>query len=388
MAHDPRILISGASIAGPTLAYWLVRNGFRPTVVERSPALRPGGNGVDIRGSSVRIAERMGVLPALRERATDIRELTFVDAADRRVAGMSTRIFNADGDIEIMRGDLAQVLYEATADDVEFAFGDSIAAITQRPDAVEVTFDSGKQAEFDLVIGADGLHSRTRNLAVTPEADALHHLGVYFATARVDAALGRPHAVTLYNTPGKVAGVYRSGAHDGATAFFAFREARVLDVDHRDENAQKALLSAYFDDRAWQVPALLEQATADDGFYFDAVSQVRLPAWSSGRVALVGDAGYCATLLSGAGAALAIEGAHLLATELAAAGGDHRIAFHRYERTLRPTVLRAQRSVRASSSMLIPATGGHIWLRNQLTRLMVLQTLASRVYRPVAVRAA
>ncbi|MEU1996471.1 FAD-dependent monooxygenase [Nocardia gamkensis] len=388
MAHDPRILISGASIAGPTLAYWLVRNGFRPTVVERSPALRPGGNGVDIRGSSVRIAERMGVLPALRERATDIRELTFVDAADRRVAGMSTRIFNADGDIEIMRGDLAQVLYEATADDVEFTFGDSIAAITQRPDAVEVTFDSGEQAEFDLVIGADGLHSRTRNLAVTPEADALHHLGVYFATARVDAGLGRPHAVTLYNTPGKVAGVYRSGAHDGATAFFAFREARVLDVDHRDENAQKALLSTYFDDRAWQVPALLEQATADDGFYFDAVSQVRLPAWSSGRVALVGDAGYCATLLSGAGAALAIEGAHLLATELAAAGGDHRIAFHRYEQALRPTVLRAQRSVRASSSMLIPATGGHIWLRNQLTRLMVLQTLASRVYRPVAVRAA
>jgi 2-polyprenyl-6-methoxyphenol hydroxylase-like FAD-dependent oxidoreductase len=241
MAHDPRILISGASIAGPTLAYWLVRHGFRPTVVERSPALRPGGNGVDIRGSSVRIAERMGVLPRLRERATDIRGLTFVDAADRRVAGMSTRIFNADGDIEIMRGDLAEVLYEATA---------------------------------------------------------------------------------------------------------------------------------------------------DDGFYFDAVSQVRLPAWSSGRVALVGDAGYCATLLSGAGAALAIEGAHLLATELAAAGGDHRIAFHRYEQALRPTVPRAQRSVRASSSMLIPATGGHIWLRNQLTRLMVLQTLASRVYRPVAVRAA
>ncbi|WP_159847838.1 FAD-dependent monooxygenase [Nocardia sp. CY41] len=388
MTHEPRILISGASIAGPTLAYWLVRNGFRPTVVERSPELRPGGNGVDIRADSVRIAERMGVLPRLRERATDIRELTFVDAADRRVAGMSTRTFNADGDLEIMRGDLAQVLYEATADDVEYAFGDSIAELIQRPDAVEVTFDSDRQAEFDLVLGADGLHSRTRNLAVTPEADALHHLGVYFATARVDAELGRPHSVTLYNTPGKVAGVYRSGTHDTATAFFAFRASRTLEVDHRDQNAQKDLLRDYFDDRDWQVPALLDQAVADDGFYFDAVSQVRIPAWSNGRVALVGDAGYCATLLSGAGAALAIEGAHLLATELAAAAGDHRIAFRRYERTLRPTVLRAQRSVRVSSAMLIPATGGHIRLRNQLTRLMVLQTLASRVYRPVTVRAA
>lgn len=388
MAHEPRILISGASIAGPTLAYWLVRNGFRPTVVERSPALRPGGNGVDIRANSVRIAERMGVLPRLRERATDIRELTFVDAADRRVAGMSTSTFNGDGDLEIMRGDLAQVLYDATADDVEFTFGDSIAAIDQHEGGVEVTFDSGKQAEFDLVLGADGLHSRTRNLAVAPEADALHHLGVYFATARIDTELGRPHSVTLYNTPGKVAGVYRSGAHDTATAFFAFREHRVLEVDHRDQDAQKALLRGYFDDQAWQVPTLLDQAAADDGFYFDAVSQVRIPAWSKGRVALVGDAGYCATLLSGAGAALAIEGAHLLATELAAAGGDHRIAFRRYEQALRPTVLRAQRSVRASSSMLIPATGGRIWLRNQLTRLMVLQSLASRVYRPVEVRAA
>ncbi|MBF6190855.1 hypothetical protein U3653_10810 [Nocardia sp. CDC186] len=133
MAHEPRILISGASIAGPTLAYWLVRNGFHPTVVERSPALRAGGNGVDIRADAVRIAERMGVLPRLRERATDIRELTFVDAADRRVAGISTSTFNAEGDIEIMRGDLAQVLYEATADDVEYSFGDSIAAITQHP---------------------------------------------------------------------------------------------------------------------------------------------------------------------------------------------------------------------------------------------------------------
>lgn len=388
MPNNPRVLISGASIAGPALAFWLARNGFQPTVVERAPTLRDGGNGVDIRGDSVRIATEMGILPALRERATDIRDLTFVDAADRRVAGLPTSTFNAEGDIEIMRGDLARVLYDATAGDVDYTFGDSIATLAQRPDGVDVTFDSGRQAEFDLVIGADGLHSRVRNLAVRPEAEALHHLGIYFATARVDAELGRPRSVVLYNTPGKVAGVYRSGNHDLATAFFAFREPRVLDVDHRDQAAQKSLLHRYFDDLGWRVPTLLDQASADEGFYLDAVSQVRIPTWSNDRIALVGDAGYCATLLSGAGAALALEGARLLAGELAAADGDHRVAFARYQDKLRRTVLERQRSVRASSAMLIPAARSHIWLRNKLTRLSVLRSTAARVYRPTPAEAA
>ncbi|MEV0250867.1 FAD-dependent monooxygenase [Nocardia sp. NPDC050712] len=388
MPNNPRILISGASIAGPALAYWLAQSGFRPTVVERAPRPRPGGNGVDIRGESLRIAELMGLLPRLRERATDIRDLTFVGADGRRAAGMPTSTFNEGDDIEIMRGDLAEVLHEATADRADYVFGDAIRTLTQRPGAVEVTFESGREAEFDLVVGADGLHSRVRELAIAPEAAALHHLGLYFATGQVDLDLGTPGAVVLHNSPGHVAGVYRSAAHDIATGFFMFREPRLLDIDHRDQEAQKAVLRSHFDTGAWQLPQLLAQATVSPDFYFDSVSQIRIPHWSRGRVTLVGDAGYCATLLSGAGASLALEGAHRLAAELSTAHGDHVAAFDRYESALRPTVAKRQRSVRASSAMLVPATGTRIWLRNQLTRLMVLQPLAARVYQPTPTRAA
>jgi 2-polyprenyl-6-methoxyphenol hydroxylase-like FAD-dependent oxidoreductase len=376
-----RVLISGASIAGPALAYWLARRGFRPTVVERFGELRPGGNGVDIRGASVGIAERMGILPELRRHATQIDDTTFVDAGDRRTANIPMTTFNAGGDIEIMRGDLGRVVHDATKDDVEYVFGDSIIAIDDHGPAVTVTFDSGEVREFDLVVGADGLHSAVRGLTFGPDSEAMHHLGLYFAIASADPQLGRDRSVVLYNTPGKAAGVYRSGNHAGATAFFAFREPAVLDFDFRDGDQQKDIIRDRFAGQGWHVPALVERAVADDRFYFDSVSQIRMPRWSKGRVTLVGDAGYCATLLSGAGASLAFEGAHLLAAELEAAGGDHTVAFRRYEEKFRPTVKQRQASVRASAAILIPRSRAGIWTRNQFTRLMGLQTAASFVYR-------
>ncbi|RJO75196.1 FAD-dependent oxidoreductase [Nocardia panacis] len=386
MPNSRNVLISGASIAGPALAYWLQRNGLRPTVVERAPAPRPGGNGVDLRGASIGIAERMGILPTLRARATDIRDLVFVDAAGDIAATIPTSSFNAPGDLEIRRGDLSEALHAATGD-VEYRYDDTVNSLTQQPDGVAVTFGSGREEMYDLVVGADGLHSRVRNLAVIPEAEATHHLGYYFAVGEVEPDFTAPGAVTLYNEPGRAAGVYRSAAHQDATAIFFFREPLALDFDHHDREAQIALLRRYLDSDGWHVRELVDAAAASAGFYLDAVSQIRIPHWTSGRVALVGDAGYCATLLSGAGATLALEGAHRLAIELAATA-DHRVAFARYEAAMRPIVTKRQRATRVSGALLVPAARSHIRLRNRLAKLLTTEPIAAALFRQSSSRAA
>lgn len=218
-----------------------------------------------------------------------------------------------------------------------------------------------------------------RNLAVLPEREAVHPLGLGFASATIDVDFGADRSVTLHNTPGRVAGVYRSGNHRAAQAFFAFHAPRDFEFP-RERHAQIDLLREQFAGTGWQIPALLDAATAAPTFYLDAMTQIRMPAWSWGRVALVGDAAYCPTAFSGAGAALAVEGAHLLATALAT--GDHEAAFAHYESTLRPIVRARQRSAGPGSAMLVPTTNTRIWLRNQLTRLMVLPPMAARVFRP------
>lgn len=359
-----RVLISGASIAGPTLAYWLVRHGHTPTVVELAPQPRTSGYPIDVRGPAVRVAERMGVLPRIRDLGVDTERIDFVDAANRTRSTMDMRgLRNASGsrDIELLRGDLVATLYDATRHDVEYRFGDSIRTLSQDDTGVAVEFDRGDAERFDIVVGADGLHSQVRTLAFGPEADMLKYLGLHVGGAAVSSRYGTTDRCVLYNTPGKAAGVYRFGPD--AFAIFLFRTPEPLRYDHRDPAAHKRLLASAFAGERWQVADLLADVVAADDFYFDSVSQIRLPAWSRGRVVLAGDAGYGPSLLSGSGTTLAMVGAYLLAGELAGAA-THARAFARYETIHRPLVRRAQRSAGSGGGVLVPRTKAAIRRRN------------------------
>ncbi|MEV4111658.1 FAD-dependent monooxygenase [Nonomuraea sp. NPDC049695] len=366
------ILVVGASIAGQTLAYWLARHGMRATLVERAPGLRTGGNGVDLRDQATEVAEQMGIMPRVRAAAADVRGIKFVDAADRAVARMN---MSRNGEIEIMRGDLVALLHEVTAPEVEYLFGDSVGSMEEDAGGVTVSFEAGTTRRFDLVVGADGLHSSVRRMAFGPEDGLLRHMGHYFAFANADSALGEDRWVTMYNQPGKMAGLYRSGNHAQAKAYFIFR-SEPLAYDHRDVEQQRTLLKeAFGHDTSWRVSELLEGALADPDFYFDALSQARLPSWSKGRVALVGDAAYCASPASGAGAELAVVGAYRLAEELAGAS-DHRVAFRRYEESHRELVDRKQR-IGPNVRMMVPKNHLGMWARNAFATSMGLLSRGS-----------
>jgi 2-polyprenyl-6-methoxyphenol hydroxylase-like FAD-dependent oxidoreductase len=368
---NDRILISGASIAGLTTAYWLARHGFHPTVVERAPRLRAGGNGVDVRDHAVEVVERMGIVQRVRAAAADVQGMKFVDADDHAVARIDTR---EPGAVEIMRGDLVALLHEATGHDVEYVFGDSIRRLEQDDDGVTVHFEHADTRRFDLVIGADGMHSTVRRLAFGPESRYVRHKDHYFAFADADASLGEDRWVTMYNVPGKMAGIYRSGNHAQAKAYFVFRSA-ALDHDPRDAEQHKRLVSdAFGGESSWRVKELLAAALADPDFYFDGLSQVHMDSWSTGRVALVGDAAWCASPASGAGAELALVGAYRLAGELAAAAGDHRVAFPRYQDSHRALVDN-KKQIGINVRLMVPRTATGRRVRNTLARLPLMRAI-------------
>ena len=367
------VLISGAGIAGPTLAYWLARHRFRPTVVERAAILRSSGSPVDVRGRAVDVAERMGVMARIRDAGTDRTGMSFVNATGRRVGGVNTRALQqaaGSREVELPRGDLASILYQASRDHAEFLFGDAIVALGHDEHGVRVTFDRAHPRRFDLVIGADGLHSAVRRLAFGPEPDFVQHLGLYVATMRLDGLdgliEGGGREVVMYNTPGRAVAIHPSRGH--ALAFFAFRSPAVPNFDYRDTAQHKRLLAAAFADAGWRMPELLKRVQAADDLYFDSVSQVRVRPWWHGRVALVGDAASCVSLF-GDGSSLAVAGAFTLAEELAASPGDHRLAFRRYEASHRRLVDPRQRGIARGASLLIPATRLGILARNLASQL-------------------
>lgn len=342
-ANETSVLISGASIAGPTLAYWLNRYGFKVTVVERADGLRLGGQAIDVRDPALEVAERMGVLEEIRRQSTALRGMSVVDD-DGKELSRSTEHTLSGGQIdspavEILRDDLARILYAAGSDDTEYLFNDSIASLAQDDDEVRVVFDSGASRTFDLVIGADGVHSNTRRLVFGPEEDYLRHLGAYLGVWSAPNYLGLDHWEVLYQTSGgKVWGAMVMSVRDNTEArvFIGIESdeppARFLP---RDMAEQKRLVAKEHADLGWEMPRLLKEMWDAPDFHLDSIAQIHMDSWSQGRVALLGDAGYCASPASGQGTTMAMAAAYVLAGELRAAAGDHRTAFAAYERELR-----------------------------------------------------
>ena len=365
-----RILISGASVAGPALGYWLARHGFRPTVVEHAPHLRGGGYAVDFRGAAhLTVLEKMGILDQIREQQTHLATTTYVNQDGRPVAQMPAAIFA--GDVEILRGDLGRILYEATTDGTEYLFGDSITSLRQDSDGVRVTFAHAAPRTFDLVIGADGLHSNVRRLAFADNPDSVRDLGLYVSIFSVADSFDLDHSGLLYSVPGRTAAVF-SARHAGqalAQFFFTAPDQASISYDYHDTGQQQKIVASAFEGVGWHVPRLLEQMPEAADFYFDSVSQVHLDRWSAGRVALIGDAGYAAGP-GGNGTGTAVIAAYLLAGELAAADGDYRVAFTRYEQLLRPYVARGQKQARGGAAFLAPATAKKISQRDRFFRML------------------
>ncbi|ASQ93745.1 FAD-dependent monooxygenase [Streptomyces sp. 11-1-2] len=376
------VLISGASISGPALAYWLHRSGCAVTVVEKAGALRAGGYPIDIRGTAIEVVRRMGILPRLRDAHIDSRRCTFLDADGSEVASLNPSAVagGVEGqDLEVRRGDLAASLYGKVRDDVEFLFGDSIDTLDQSGQGVDVTFHSGQRRTFDLVVGADGMHSQTRESLFGPEEQFHHYLGYCFAIFTMPNTFGLSREVMMWNTPGRAAALYAVGDNDELHAFLNFHQPEPpLDV-LRNPDAQRDLVATVFAGAGWQVPGMVKALREADDLFFDTAGQIRMPHWSSGRVALVGDAAYAPSFLTGQGSSLALVGAYMLANALAT-HRDHTAAFAAYERDVRDFVAMNQALVDKGGATLFPTTAQALEQRN--TRLRGLVTLPSAPARP------
>jgi 2-polyprenyl-6-methoxyphenol hydroxylase-like FAD-dependent oxidoreductase len=363
---NKNILISGASIGGPALAYWLARYGFHPTVVEQTPGLREGGYAIDIRGAARDVSERMGIMEEVREATTKTRGMSFVNSANKVQANMSVDQLGGEGiisEFEILRGDLSHILYAATKDTTEYIFNDSITSLVQSEDGVRVTFRRSEPRTFDLVIGADGLHSNVRALTFGDESQFIRHLGYYVSIFTAANHLHLDRWQLVYNMPGKLAGIYSSRQNSEAKVMFYFTSPQIA-YDRHDSREQKEIVAKMFAGEGWEIPQLLKAMQDAPDFYFDSISLIQMPGWSKGRVSLVGDAGYCPSPLSGQGTNLALVGAYVLAGELKDAGGDYHTAFVRYEQAMREYVERNQKAAREGGQWFVAPTRLMIWFRN------------------------
>lgn len=354
---NPRVLISGASIAGPSLAYWLQRYGFVVTLVEKADKIRCGGQPVDFKGPvHLTVLERMGLLDAVRQASVPNDDGILVNALGQKIGVVPGRF--AGGEINIPRGKLVNLLYELTSGTCEYIFKDTITSIAETSDGVHVTFASAAPRTFDLIVGADGIHSNVRRLTFGPESDYVTHLGYYYALADLNTG---PDDV-MYNEPGIMVAL----AGLKGPAFFVFASA-LLPTTRDEVNLQKAQLTSAYKNAKWRLPELLNKLPDAKDFYMDSISRVVTERYASGRVVLVGDAAY-GNALGGFGTGLAIVGAYVLAGELFRTGGDYRRAFLNYQKHVQPYASISQKV--NAGQILAPTTRLGIRLRNLLFSML------------------
>lgn len=378
---ETTVLISGAGVAGPMLGWWLKRYGFSPTIVEKAPELRKGGHSVDLWGSAAEVMERMGVLPALEAvRTRNDRGVTLAPGrAPVEIDLGRLGVELADRHVEIMRGELVSILHDAGKADIDYVFGDSIASLDERDDGVGVTFESGRSREFALVVGADGQHSRVRQLAFGPEADFSRYIGGYVCGCTIPNVLGLDGAIHRYVAPGRTIAVFPIRQSGDLGVAFLFRRSEPFDLHHDDVEGQKRVLRDLFANNGWEAPRLLNCLDQARDFYFESFTQIRMQSWTKDRIALVGDAGYGPGPAVGGGTSLAVVGACILAGELAEAAGDIPAGLRNYEAALRDVVTDSRRIGPALVKSLIPSSDLAIDLGPRL--LPVLTALPGPVRR-------
>ena len=361
------VLISGGGIAGPSLAYWLTRQGHTVTIIEQAGELRTGGQAVDFRGPALTVLEKMGLLEKVRAGATRMGALALVDGRGKEVARLPAEVVS--GEIEIHWGTFVRILHEAVRDDVSYRFGVRITAINDDGQRVEATFSDGSTGNYDLVIGADGLHSGIRRLVFGPEEQYVTHLGQCFGFFDIDNRLRMDHCGMAYIDSGRTVALQAIDPDQPARASLFLNDPQVH-FDYRDTEANKRLFAQRFAGMGWEVPHILAGLAEAPVVYFDSIAQVHLDSYARGRVCLTGDAAWCASPRSGMGTTLAMVGAYVLANELHSAAGDYAATFGRYQQLMAPYVARCQKVALDALKTDRYSSGWRATLRN-----LVLQTL-------------
>ncbi|HEY3897817.1 MAG TPA: FAD-binding domain [Chthoniobacter sp.] len=377
-----RIAIQGAGIAGPALAWWLRKCRHEVLLVERAPALRSGGYIIDFWGVGYDIAQKMGLLPQIREQGYPVKEVRFVDQDGCKCGGFPVDVFarmTGGRYTSLRRSDVAATIYRALDGGVERIFGDSIAGIEERNGCARVSFDHAAARDVDLVIGADGLHSRVRGLKFGPEDKFETFLGYYVGAFEIQGYRPRDELVYVsHANPGRQ--ISRFSMRDDKTLFlFVFREEYLPKSYYRGSASAKDLLTGAFSDMGWECPRILAAMSAVEEIYFDRVSQIRMPRWTDGRVALIGDAAACVSFLAGEGTGLAMAEAYALAGELRRHGNDYVAAFASYEQRMMPFLRQKQDAAAKFASAFIPKSILGLSFRNIVISLLDFRWIADSV---------